>query len=338
MTAMTAREEMRNSFLTGQGWDPADCALLADDASFRRYFRLTNGWRRAVLMDAPPDKEQTTPFVSIAEKLQKLKLSAPEVMAWDRDQGFVLLEDLGDDTFTAILRQGGNEPTLYAQALEALVALHRRWIPEMGENLPRYTDDRFIEETLLFTDWYLPAVTGEAVPETLRGSFADAWRSVLPHARAVPETLVLRDYHVDNLMWLPDRDGPRCVGLLDFQDAVTGPVTYDLASLFEDARRDVDQTMAGKLLDRYLGLFPDLSRADFEASYAIMAAQRTTKIIGIFTRLDRRDGKPRYLEHIPRLWHWLAADMEHDVLAPVRDWFERHVPAEFRTIPEARGR
>ncbi len=335
---MTAREEQRNAFLTGQGWDPADCTLLADDASFRRYFRLTNGWRRAVLMDAPPEKEQTAPFVSIAEKLEKLKLSAPEVLAWDRDGGFVLLEDLGDDTFTAILRQGGNEPTLYAQALEALVALHRRWSPEMGGDVPRYSDDRFLEEALLLTDWYLPAVTGAPVADAARAAFQDAWRAVLPQARAVPETLVLRDYHVDNLIWLPDRDGPRCVGLLDFQDAVTGPVTYDLASLFEDARRDVDQDMAGKLLARYLGLFPELDEASFRASYAIMAAQRATKIIGIFTRLDRRDGKARYLTHIPRLWHWLEKDLRHDTLTAVRQWFAEHAPAALRIAPEAQGR
>jgi len=335
---MTAREEQRNAFLAEHDWTPADCALLADDASFRRYFRLTNGWRRAVLMDAPPDKEQTVPFVSIAEKLQKLKLSAPEVIAWDRGQGFVLLEDLGDDTFTNILRQGGSEPTLYAQALEALVALHRRWTPEMATDLNDYSDGRFVEEALLFTDWYLPAVTGQPTADTERRSFVDAWRAVLPMARAVPDTLVLRDYHVDNLMWLPDRDGPRCVGLLDFQDAVTGPVTYDLVSLFEDARRDVDQDMAGKLLDRYLGLFPDLDRSEFQASYAIMAAQRATKIIGIFTRLDRRDGKPRYLTHIPRLWHWLESDLTHEVLGPVRAWFADCVPAHVRTAPEAQGR
>ena len=335
---MTVRDEQRAAFLKSQGWPLDACTLLADDASFRRYFRLRDGWRRAILMDAPPEKEATAPFVSIAEILHKIELSAPEIAAWDKEGGFLLLEDLGDDTFTNVLRQGGNEPTLYAQALEVLIALHRRFSSDQTSDVPVYTDQVFVDEAFLFTDWYLPAVTGSPTPEPVRDAFCSAWTAVLPKARNVPESLVLRDYHVDNLMWLPDRDGPRCVGLLDFQDALVGPITYDLASLFEDARRDVSQDTADKLLDRYLDLFPDLDHEDFRASYAILAAQRSTKILGIFTRLAHRDGKARYLEHIPRLWRWIEVGLTHPMLGPVHAWFEAHVPSEIRKSPEAADR
>ena len=334
---MTDRTSARNTFLAAHGWPASACSLLADDASFRRYFRLQEGWRRAILMDAPPDKEQTAPFVTIARHLTAMDLSAPDVQAWDRDNGFVILEDLGDDTFTRMLAQGGDEATLYAHALEALIALHRRCPEETISALAPYGDDAFLAEAALFTDWYLPAVSGRETDEVAATSFQDAWKMVLPMAYKVPRTLVLRDYHVDNLMWLPERDGPRAIGLLDFQDALAGPVTYDLASLFMDARRDVSQEMAAPLLERYLALFPEIDREAFEASYSILAAQRTVKIIGIFTRLDRRDGKARYLTHIPRLWRLMDSLLPRACLTPVAAWFDRHVPAEMRTVPEAKG-
>lgn len=150
----------------------------------------------------------------------------------------------------------------------------------------------------------------------------------------MPTTLVLRDYHVDNMIWLPERPGAAACGLLDFQDARLGPVTYDLVSLFEDARRDVPPALTAGLLERYLGAFPELDREAFAASYAIMGAQRSAKILGIFTRLDRRDGKPGYLKHIPRVWRWLEGDLAHPALAGLRAWFERTLPPRARVIPE----
>ncbi|WP_425406869.1 aminoglycoside phosphotransferase family protein [Hwanghaeella sp.] len=331
---MTGRDQALSDFLAATGWRDRDRAVLADDASFRRYDRLRDGWRRAVLMDAPPDKEDTRPFIRIAGILRDAGLSAPEVIAQDVENGFLLLEDLGDDTFTKVLAAGGDEATLYAQALEALAALYRRVDLTALDDLPRYDEALYLREVSLLTDWYLPAIRGP-LDDSVRESFVEAWRSVLPTAAGVPSTLVLRDYHVDNLMWLPERESPACVGLLDFQDGVVGPVTYDLVSLFEDARRDVSPAVTARLLDRYLGLFPDIDRTAFEASYAVLAAQRSTKILGIFTRLAHRDGKPGYLRHTARLWRWLEADLRHPALAPVKDWFDREVPAEMRREPPA---
>ena len=331
---MTGRDQTLSDFLAANGWRDRDRAVLADDASFRRYDRLRDGWRRAVLMDAPPDKEDTRPFIRIAGILRDAGLSAPEVIAQDMENGFLLLEDLGDDTFTKVLAAGGDEATLYAQALEALAALYRRVDLSALDDLPRYDEALYLREVSLLTDWYLPAIRGP-LDDSVRESFVEAWRAVLSLASGVPSTLVLRDYHVDNLMWLPERESPGCVGLLDFQDGVVGPVTYDLVSLFEDARRDVSPAVTVRLLDRYLSLFPEIDRTAFEASYAVLAAQRSTKILGIFTRLAHRDGKPGYLRHTARLWRWLEGDLRHPALAPVRDWFDREVPAEMRREPPA---
>ena len=190
-----------------------------------------------------------------------------------------------------------------------------------------------MDEVLLLPDWYYPEVMGEAPGTSVRQAYIDAWRDVMDVARTVPDTLVLRDYHVDNLMVLEGRQGTAACGLLDFQDAVIGPVTYDLVSLLEDARRDVSGAVSMAMLDRYLMAFPDIDRAAFKASYAVMGAQRSAKIIGIFTRLCRRDGKAVYLEHIPRTWRWLEGDLAHPALAGVKDWFDRHIPPDRRRAP-----
>ena len=156
---------------------------------------------------------------------------------------------------------------------------------------------------------------------------------MFPVARQLPDTLVLRDFHVDNLMIVEGREGIAAVGLLDFQDAVIGPVAYDLVSLLEDARRDVDPVLAEAMAGRYAAAFPGLDRAALDAGMAVLGAQRNAKIIGIFTRLDRRDGKPHYLQHVPRVWRLLERDLAHPALKPVRAWFDREVPARERVAP-----
>lgn len=326
----TARNAAIDDFLETAGWGGVTHAPLADDASFRRYERVQDGFRRSVLMDAPPDKEDVRPFVTVARLLAKIDLSAPEVLASDPDQGFLLLEDLGDDTFTRVLAQGGDEKTLYAHGLEALVMLHRRY--NGADGVADYDDALFIREAALLTDWYAPAVLPMFDPGEIE-AFKALWPPLLDIARHVPSTLVLRDYHVDNLIWLPERSSPRNVGLLDFQDAVIGPITYDIASLFEDARRDVDQVMAAAMLDAYCDRFPDLDRTAFHTSYHIMAVQRSLKIIGIFTRLAHRDNKPEYLHHIPRCWHWVEQGLAEPALAPLKGWLDRVIPPETRRTP-----
>ena len=326
------REVEITHFLLRSGWSTAECRPLAGDASFRRYLRLgMPDGKRAVLMDAPPPQEDVRPFMQVAGTLRALGLSAPRILATDVDRGFLLLEDLGDNTYTSILRHGGDEAALYGLALDTLVELHRQYRDDGA--LPPYDEDRLLGEAALLVDWYLPAIRGEPTSASVRDDYLSLWRSVLPLANRVPRSLVLRDFHVDNLMWLRDRTGPAACGLLDFQDAVTGPVTYDIVSLFEDARRDVPPSLASTLIDRYLAAFPTIDREAFDASYAILGAQRSAKIVGIFTRLDRRDAKPVYLGHIPRVWRWLAGDLMHPALSQLKRWFDAEIPSERRVVP-----
>ena len=335
---MADRADLIQDFLLRHGWGEADRLLLAADASFRRYERLQRDGERAVLMDAPPPQEDIRPFATVARRLHALGLSAPEIRAEDVEAGLLLLEDFGDDTYTRVLAAGGDEKALYTLAVDVLVALHGRFDDAAAADIPPYDDARLLDEAALLADWYLPAVRGEPTPPGLRQGYLDLWRGVFATARAVPPTLVLRDYHVDNLMLLAGRDGERACGLLDFQDAAIGPLTYDLASLLEDARRDVSPALAHALTDRYLAAFPALDRDAFAASYAVLAAQRSAKILGIFTRLDRRDGKPVYLHHIPRVWRWLEGDLEHPALSALRGWFDAEIPPDKRVVPEAAGR
>jgi len=289
-----------------------------------------------MLMDAPPPQENVRPFIQVAELLLELGLSSPRIIARDTESGFLLLEDFGDDTFTRLLKGGADEMELYQLATETLIELHRRYTP--NGSIPPYDDDRLLDEAALLVDWYLPAIRGTETPAKTRDTYLQLWKEVLQTARDVPDSLILRDYHVDNLMRLPDRTDVAACGLLDFQDAVIGPVTYDLVSLFEDARRDVSPELAATLTARYLETFPAIDRVAFERSYAVLGAQRSAKIIGIFTRLDRRDGKPVYLEHIPRVFDWLTGDLAHPALTELRAWFAAECPSTERAIPESANR
>ncbi|MDD3519509.1 MAG: phosphotransferase [Chromatiales bacterium] len=308
---------------------------LSADASFRRYFRLHLGPQSLVAMDAPPEREKLAAFLTIAGRLQALGLSAPRALARNIERGFALLEDLGDRTYGRALAAGADEATLYRLATDTLIALQQRWQPRLAQDIAVYDETTLLNEAVLLVDWYWPAVARRDCPAEVRAAFLDAWRAVLPAARSLPETLVLRDYHVDNLMLLDGRSGIAACGLLDFQDALIGSPAYDLVSLLRDARRDVSSAIQDEMLARYLDAFPALDRAGFEAAYWTLGAQRTTKIIGIFTRLDRRDGKPAYLEHLPRLWRLLEQELTHPVLAPVKIWFDTHLPPDLRLRPAA---
>ncbi len=329
------REAAIAAFLAGAGWGAAPPAPLAADASFRRYYRLTDGDRRAVLMDAPPPHEDVRPFVAVARMLRTHGLSAPEIFAEDHDLGALLLEDFGDDTYTRLLARGADETELYTLAVDTLIALQRAVAAPPA--LPPYDETALLGEAALLVDWYAPSVLGENLPAELREEYVELWRGVLPLAAPSAPTLVLRDYHVDNLMLLRGRAGVQGCGLLDFQDALSGPASYDLVSLLEDARRDVPQALRDAMIERYLAAFPGLDHGAFRRSAAILAAQRNAKIIGIFTRLWRRDGKPQYLGHIPRVWRLLEADLRAPVLRPVAAWLDRHLPEAARRIPEQRG-
>lgn len=301
-----------------------DLTLLRADASFRRYFRARHNGTSVVLMDAPPEREATEPFVRIAHLLEDLGLRPPRVLEHDPDAGFVLLEDLGDCTFTRALADGIAEDTLYDRAIDALIHLHRTW-PECPNvpALPAYDVPRLLDEVALFADWYWPDRRGAPMPTPARTAFLQAWTETLQRLPAVSDTLVLRDFHVDNLMLPPDE--PEGCAVLDFQDAVRGSPAYDVVSLLEDARREVSTATVEQGLARYMdGIRGD--EAAFLHHYRVLGAQRTTKILGIFVRLARRDAKPRYLEHGPRLHRLLAAALKQPELEAVADWTERYMP------------
>jgi len=328
-----ARQGQIAAFLVRHGWGQAEQRALAGDASFRRYERLALAGRSAVLMDAPPP-ENVRPFLAIGQRLDQAGFAVPAVLAADEAAGLLLIEDFGDDTYTRLLARGWPEGALYELAVDLLIELHRRLPLDRLDGVPLFDDARALEGVQRFLDWYWPAVNGAPASADAVGEFADAWRAVLPLWRRIPASLVLYDYHVDNLMLLPGRSGVAAVGLLDFQDAVKGPVSVDLVSLIEDARRDVPAELGARLVARYLVAFPELDRAAFDAALALSGAQRHTRIIGTFTRLLRRDGKAGYLSFVPRVWRQLEDRLRHPALAPLAGWFARHMPPERRRVPE----
>lgn len=309
------------AFLNAHGWGGAAVRPLAGDASFRRYFRVTLGNRQAVLMDAPPDKEDSRPFLAIGRHLHDLGFSAPQPLAVDLEQGLILLEDFGDARVNPVLAQdAAQEEAIYAAAVDLLAALHQH----PPADVPPYTQAEYLREARLFPDWYLPAVGLTEAP-----GHDEAWTPLWPALFTHPPVLVLRDYHADNLMLL-DRPGHKRLGLLDYQDALAGHPAYDLASLLQDIRRVVSPELESAMLARYIAARPALDEAAFRTAYAILAAQRNIKILGVFTRLYVRDGKPAYPRFHPRLWEMVNANLAHPALAPVKAWFDAHVPASAR--------
>jgi aminoglycoside/choline kinase family phosphotransferase len=338
--AVAERDAAMADFLGASGWGGIAPASLAGDASFRRYYRLADGARRVVLMDAPPPVEDVRPYVAVAAILRGFGLSAPEIHAEDSERGFLLIEDFGDDLYTRLLAAGGaDEAALYALAIDTLIALHRAVAARRLPALPPYDEARLLAEAALLVEWYAPDVLGAALPPAAREDYLARWRDILPQAMLPPATLVLRDYHVDNLLLLPGRPGVERCGLLDFQDAVLGPASYDLVSLLEDARRDVPAALRAAMTERYLAAFPGLDRTLFMRSGAILAVQRNCKILGIFTRLWRRDGKPAYLPHIARVWRLIEEDVRREpALGPIADWLDRHLPRDVRRPPPVQPR
>jgi aminoglycoside/choline kinase family phosphotransferase len=321
------------AFLAAHGWPGAAILPLAGDASFRRYFRVVDGAgageRRAVLMDAPPDKEDSRPFLAIGAHLDALGFSTPRPLATDFAQGLFLIEDFGDARVNPVLAQSlARETEIYTAAIDVLVELHRHPAPAIAA----YGASELRREVRLFPEWYLAAAGVAQAP-----GYDAAWDAVL--AQILFETqarpvLTLRDYHADNLMLL-DRPGVRGLGLLDYQDALAGHAAYDLVSLLQDARRDVAPALEAAMLDRYIAAARIADPAAFRAAYEILGCQRNTKILGVFTRLWKRDNKPAYPRFNPRVWGYLDRNLAHPALAPVADWFAAHVPAAARRQFEA---
>src|SRR6056297_2116562 len=311
---MTDRSATLADFLAATDWHAAEARPLAGDASNRRYLRLHRpDGARAVLMDAPPDKgEDTRPFTRIARYLTGLGLSAPAILAEDATRGFLILEDLGDALFARVLeRRPDEEMRLYTAATDVLAALHDHAPPA---DLPPYSPQLMADMAALSFDWYLKGATGEDSPA--RAAFHTTMHDLLQLHAPEQDVLIQRDYHSENLLWLPLRSGVARVGLLDFQDAMLGHPAYDLVSLLQDARRDVPPGIEAAMIDRYIAATqapPD----PFRAAYAVPGAQRNLRILGVFTLLCVRDGKAHYVDLIPRVWALLQRDLTHPALADV---------------------
>jgi hypothetical protein len=273
--------------------------------------------------------------VALASGLRDRNLSAPAILHADPAHGLIIMEDLGEERIVS-----GDPPApieeRYEAAIDLLISLHRRKLPETlpvaphrDYRLPRYDMGAFLIEAELLLDWYLVSVNRPPT-NAVREAFTALWREALEPAIVAPATWVLRDFHSPNLLWLADRQDVARIGVLDFQDAVMGPGAYDVASLIQDARVDVPDHLEMALLSRYvrarLSDNANFDTAAFTRLYATLAAQRATKILGIFARLDRRDGKPQYLRHMPRIWNYLQRSLAHPALAPLKAWYDANVP------------
>lgn len=276
-------------------------------------------------------------FIAVARHLRKCGLGAPEVYAADVKNGFLVIEDLGNDLYTDVLADGAGEEELYGAAIDALVTLHSEAAPAwLAPDKPLFVYDEtaMLAEVELLTEWFLPAALGRATGADDAGEHRELWARALRQASLGAPMFVHRDYHAQNLLWRSDLAGLARVGVIDFQDAVAGSPAYDLVSLLEDARRDVALELSTAMTRRYL----DKSRADgsgpdadaFLASAALLAAQRNAKIIGIFARLAKRDNKPRYLAHLPRVWRYMERDLSHPALRDLSSWYGRNVPKHLR--------
>lgn len=325
---MTDRASQADAFLLHSGWGDAARAPLAGDASNRKYLRLKHSdGRIAVLMDAPTALgEDVRPFVFIARHLSGLGLSAPQIYAEDTANGFLLLEDLGDALFARVIAQdAAMERPLYEAATDALLHLHKSPPPE---GLAPYTPRYMTQMAALAYCFYLGGGSDLSPQEVSKraAAFADLFEPLLQSGAAEASVLIQRDYHAENVLWLPEREGAAKVGLLDFQDALAGHPAYDLVSMLQDARRDVPVLIERQMIARYISA-SGCEAAGFEAAYHLLGAQRNLRILGVFGRLCMRDGKAHYIDLIPRVWGYLMRDLDHPALAPVAEILRRDLPA-----------
>jgi len=307
------RSALRAAFLEREGLGGACLMPLPVDASKRCYFRFSNG----LLMDAPPPYESTFSFHRIAECLRDAGLSVPQIYASNHEDGFLFIEDFGELTFRKALEKGVSDEMLYREAIRSLIHLHQQ-LTENNGDIPSYSLALFLREAELFLEWY-----GLSFSVQEREDFKGLWTEAYHHQPSLPHSLVMRDVMVDNLLWIPSREGFKRCGFIDFQDGVWGPITYDLVSLLEDARRDITPQFGKEMLAFYLEAFPDLSQQDLWESYTLWGAQRCTKILGIFSRLAKRDGKSRYLAHLPRVKSILERDLSHPSLKTLQNWYKK---------------
>jgi hypothetical protein len=321
---MHLREPLIKAFLENIGWAAAQRDTLVADASGRTYERLNLKSQNAILMNAPYEAdEDVRPFISVGNLLADFGLSPPKILNQDIKNGFLLLEDFGNDIFADLCKSSPElEITMYDTAVSVLVNLHQNSAPD---NLLPYTQDVYLREAKLLIKWYMPAVIGKPVSDKISQEFDNITAETFSKISTGNQVLVMRDYHAENLMWLPNRIGIKKVGLLDFQDALAGHAAYDLVSLLEDARRDTSSELRKEMLKKYLSK-SNRNPENFITAYSLLGAQRNIKIIGIFARLALRDKKAHYVDLIPRVWEHLMRDLQHPACYKLMKWITANVP------------
>ena len=317
------RAELLFSFLEQNHWETAKRIPLASDASSRTYERLIMGEKQAILMNSPLS-ERPDQFAYIDKLLRQAGIHAPEIMAFDAENGFMLLEDFGDQTFTRLLQQGADELDLYRQGIDTLIRLQQKInLPIKGVDL--YSFERLMREVLLLPNWFGKYVVGGLSDQAV-AEFTEIWKHLIQPLTDLPQSLVLLDYHADNLMITPGGD----CGVLDFQDARIGPAIYDLMSLLEDERRDVSAEVRNNLIAHYFAARPEIDTPFVRECLPVMAMQRHTKVIGIFVRLYMRDKKEKYLKMIPLVWELTERHLSNPVFADYRKWLNTYIPKNLR--------
>jgi aminoglycoside/choline kinase family phosphotransferase len=316
------REDIKKIFLDEHFGLSYNVNKLPADASFRSYERIDLSGKTYILMDAPPNQEEVLPFIKIGEFLHQNDFSVPEILKKDIKNGFLLLEDFGNNHYNRVLfakLDDVSESMLYRKAVDVLVKLHKT---DLAIDLYIYDKQKLLDEVCLLTDWYFQVFNGEELSSHLKHEYIEIWTKLLKSLHFPNDCLVLRDYHADNLMWLEGRVGHKKVGLLDFQDAIIGSVVYDMVSLLEDARRDISSDVVQQMINYYIEK-TNYNRKEFLADYIILGTQRSCKILGVFARKALRDGDSRYLKLLPRVWSYIHHHLNNPLLLPLKNWFDK---------------
>lgn len=319
-------------FLAENGLSTANISFLAGDASPRKYYRVFQEGQTFVLMETP-STEKPDQFIKIATVLAEHGFSAPKILAYNLQAGYILLEDLKDETFTAVLKKSPDQAgKLYTLATQAIIKLSQTFI-QKPDCVEEYSEQQFMDGVRLFAEWYYPATHGHQLDASALAEFEVLWSRVFAAIDTLPKSLMLRDFHVDNLMYLEDRSGIKACGLLDFQDARWGPIAYDFISLIDDVRVHLDPRVEEMFWKLYAEAFPDFQFGKRERILAhMLSVSRLVRILGTFVRLAKRDGKVHYLNHIPRIWQLIDKNFALPELAEIKDWFDRHVSVRIVTV------
>ena len=328
---MNIRNTIISDFLVSSGWANSQRNALEADASSRKYERLRSESNHALLMICPPEGENIHEFIKVTDYLLEKKYSVPNIFSKDPKKGLLIIEDFGDTTFRKVAGKTVGDGVLYSSALQVLIKMHSNQSRDWSRlNLPAYNTDLLLKELSIFCEWFLPNFLTTKTLKSASADFKKIWMRLISEHLVLEPTLVLRDFHADNLFWLPKRKGEQKCGLIDYQDAVIGSPAYDLMSLLEDARRDIPIDLYNKIKNDYISAFPSLDITKFNKEFTLLSAQRHCKVLGIFSRLCQRDNKNKYLEHMPRVWQLLEKSCKSAFLSPLEAWLNEFIPFEKR--------